>query len=513
MMKNNNKSGYFSVHTVIFTTLIILFFVGGILYFYTMLYKETSERITRIGKLNAEISADQIDKYLSTGVDTLRLAGYALDNMILDERPQEEIRNYINSQSVAIRNITSGNSPGLYGYINGEYFTGTGWVPYEGYDPVVRPWYVDAGASIGRVAVVGPYLDKRTETSVITLAKTLCDVKSVIAMDFSMERLQTIAEDLTSQGDSNAEIILNREYCVLAHSDKEEIGKNYFKEQGTFGRALIDKLRTSDESFFSLKYGGTDYIVYMTTVANDWFCLSVIDASEPLSRLKKPLLFMIAAALSIIAVQIFILFRARKNTKITLELTENLSQAEIAISQKESQIGEISRLAFRDALTGVGSMTAFQRYCEDFSEKRKDKIIPTAVVMMDVNLLKYINDVYGHDAGDKYLRGCCKIICETFKHSPVFRIGGDEFVAVLQNSDFTNRAELLDQLNEAFEKAFGQKNHDAWEHYSVAAGLSECDPQEASLEPALRRADKAMYEVKHAFQMKHGSYRKDSIKI
>lgn len=513
MMKNNNKSGFFSVHSVIFTTFIILFFVSGILFFYAMLYKETKERITNIGKLNAEISADQIDKYLSTGVDTLRLAGYALDNMILDERPHEEIRNYINSQSVAIRNITSGKSPGLYGYIDEEYFTGTGWTPYEGYDPLVRPWYIEAGASIGRVAVVGPYLDKRTETSVITLAKTLCDVKSVIAMDFSMERLQSITEDLTSQGDSYAEIILNREYCVVAHSDKEEIGKNYFQEEGTFGRALVDKLRTTSESFFSLKYEGTNYIVYMTTVANDCFCISVVDTTEPLSRLKNPLIFMIAAALSIIGLQVFVVLRANKNTQITQQLSENLSQAEIAISEKDSQLGEISRLAFRDTLTGVGSMTAFSRYCQEFSDLRKTQIIPTAVVMMDVNLLKYINDIYGHNAGDKYLRGCCKIICETFKHSPVFRIGGDEFVAVLQNNDFNNRADLLDQLNEAFEEAFEQKDHDAWEHYSVAAGMSECEPQETALEPALKRADKAMYEVKHAFQIKHGSYRKDSINI
>lgn len=42
-------------------------------------------------------------------------------------------------------------------------------------------------------------------------------------------------------------------------------------------------------------------------------------------------------------------------------------------------------------------------------------------------ILDCLNDTYGHTAGDNYIKGCCKVICQIYKHSPVFRIGGDEF--------------------------------------------------------------------------------------
>jgi GGDEF domain-containing protein len=52
--------------------------------------------------------------------------------------------------------------------------------------------------------------------------------------------------------------------------------------------------------------------------------------------------------------------------------------------------------------------------------------------MFDLNDLKHINDRYGHERGDEYIVNCCRLICQVFKHSPVFRIGGDEFVALLR---------------------------------------------------------------------------------
>ena len=66
-----------------------------------------------------------------------------------------------------------------------------------------------------------------------------------------------------------------------------------------------------------------------------------------------------------------------------------------------------------------------------------------AVCMFDCNCLKQINDEYGHDKGDIFLKETTRIICDVFEHSPVFRIGGDEFVAVLQNGDYENREALL----------------------------------------------------------------------
>ena len=502
-MKEERPAGYFALRSTIFTTLIVLIFLSGIIAYYAMLYAETKENIRNIGELNAQTSSEQIDKYLSSGVDTLKLSGYTLDNMIRNGNSSDEIHEYLLNQSSAISNITSYNSPGLYGYINGKYISGTGWIAGDDYVATQRPWYIDAQASVGRVTVVGPYLDKRTNTNIITLSQTLCDVKSVIAIDFSMDRLQSIAEEVTAQGDSYAEIVLNRDYQVLAHSDKKEIGKVYIDEHDTFGSKLVEELRNTDESFFSLNYNGSDYIVYTTTVANDWFCISVIDATAALGQHNGPIIFMIAAAIAIIAVQIFILNRTSKTKKITQQLTANLSQAESTISEKDKQIGEISKVAMYDTLTGVRSKAAFNRLADDLSEKLKNNQISAAVVMLDVNRLKNINDTYGHSAGDKYLCGCCKLICNIVKHSPVFRIGGDEFAALLTGEDFNDRIKLLRQLEEACESSYSDTKLDPWERYSIAAGMSECAEGETTITPALARADKVMYETKRKFKQKH----------
>ena len=505
-MRPRRKTEPYYVQTMIFTSVIILLFIGVILVYYARLSAETRERIIKISELNAESSAEQIDKYLSTGVDILRLAGYSLDNMIRDGRSRQEIRDYLVNQSFAIINITSKNCNGLYGYINDQYLDGTDWVPEEGYEATERPWYVDARASIGRVAIVDPYLDAETGTIMISLAKTLCDGKSVVAMDFSIQRLQSIAEELAAQGDCKV-LLLDRGYRVIAHSDKEEVGKDYFRESEGLGTAIVEKMRATNSNFFSLDYEGSEYIVYATTVADDWVCLSVTDATPAFNHLKRSLFLIIAAAILIIGVQMFIVFRSERNTRITKQLEEDLTQAENDLYEREEEIGQITEVAFRDALTGVGSKAAFDRFATEFAQKIASQPTAFSVVMMDANNLKYINDAYGHEAGDKYLCGCCHLICKVFQHSPVYRIGGDEFVAVLQNADFENRADLFRQLNETFEKAYAKEDVPEWERYSISAGMADSRPEDASVERAFAEADHSMYNAKEKFRKDHGSYR------
>ena len=89
----------------------------------------------------------------------------------------------------------------------------------------------------------------------------------------------------------------------------------------------------------------------------------------------------------------------------------------------------------------------------------------------------------------------------------MFRVGGDEFVAVLRNSDYTERAALAVQLNAAFEKAYARTELPMYERYSAAVGTADCEAGDTTLDQVLKRADKAMYEAKQAFKEKNGSYR------
>ena len=175
-------------------------------------------------------------------------------------------------------------------------------------------------------------------------------------------------------------------------------------------------------------------------------------------------------------------------------------EAEVVIKEKDQQIGEIRKEAYRDALTGIGSKAAYVRKENELNEAICKGYSSFAVVMMDANGLKYINDNYGHVQGDAYLKGCSHIICEEFKHSPVFRIGGDEFVAILSGEDYQKRDERVEALRKVFDTAYKNEEAQPWERYSASVGMAEFTSEDKTVDDVFKRADKLMYENKVAFK-------------
>jgi len=113
------------------------------------------------------------------------------------------------------------------------------------------------------------------------------------------------------------------------------------------------------------------------------------------------------------------------------------------------------------------------------------------VVVFDVNDLKEINDTQGHGVGDQAIRDACGLICRCFKHSPVFRIGGDEFAVILEGDDYTNRNELLD----VFEKMMSENAREG--KPVVSFGCALFNPlQDKSMSTVFERADEIMYHRK-----------------
>ena len=147
-----------------------------------------------------------------------------------------------------------------------------------------------------------------------------------------------------------------------------------------------------------------------------------------------------------------------------------------------------------DALTGVKNRHAYLEAEERLDNKiAEHRISPFAIAILDVNDLKRVNDTAGHKAGDKYLRDACRIICGIFKRSPIFRIGGDEFVAVIQGADY----ECIEELNGRV------KDHNAKAIKTggivIACGVSvyDGDPNVAQV---FERADQNMYDDKSSLK-------------
>ena len=151
-------------------------------------------------------------------------------------------------------------------------------------------------------------------------------------------------------------------------------------------------------------------------------------------------------------------------------------------------------LARRDELTGVRNKTAFtelEQSMQDNIEKGMN-YLPFAIVVCDLNDLKMINDTKGHKAGDEYIRSSAKLLCEIFDHSPVFRIGGDEFAIVLSGDDFGSRKQLIEKLHR-----IALSNRNSHEGPVIAVGLAEYDPiNDTSVTDTFERADQMMYDDK-----------------
>ena len=167
------------------------------------------------------------------------------------------------------------------------------------------------------------------------------------------------------------------------------------------------------------------------------------------------------------------------------------------IAHLKVYISDLNDLAYADALTSLHNKGAFDICIRKMESQLSapDSSLEFAICIFDCNDLKKVNDQNGHDKGDIYIKEAAAIICDVFSHSPVFRIGGDEFAAVLIDHDFKKRDELIDLFDSA---CAGKRTSDvSWEQVDIARGIAVYDPNEDdSVSDVVRRADKLMYENK-----------------
>ncbi|MBE5925351.1 MAG: hypothetical protein E7271_12995 [Lachnospiraceae bacterium] len=324
------------IRTVILTVIVALFFAGIIFMYYSMLYKTKKENIIQQGELTAKNSAEKVNMYLSTNIDSIKLSAYSLDKMLEDNKSDAEIQEFLVSQSTAIRNAVNENLTGLYGYINGRFFSGTNWIPPAGYEPTERPWYTRAMEEPGQITMLDPYVDVQSGNVMIALGKTLSDGESVISVDVSLDRIQMLTEEAVISGDSDIEMVLNSEGVVVAHSDKDEIGKDYSNQDNSLGGELIKKLNATDADSFEFNYDENNYIAYVVPIRDGWHSVSVKNSTRIIKSLNATLLFTIVLVIAVIVIISVIMTRSNKRGMIAENLSSQLSStADIYISMHE----------------------------------------------------------------------------------------------------------------------------------------------------------------------------------
>ena len=231
---------------------------------------------------------------------------------------------------------------------------------------------------------------------------------------------------------------------------------------------------------------------------------------------------MIVAIEVLVMLSVFTMYYTRRITKPLEELTEAAEQVDkgnydIDLTyDKDDEIGrltntfkrltehmkdhisDLSKRAYVDALTSVRNKGAYATYISELQTRMDDSggQMAFAVGMFDCDDLKLINDKYGHEKGDIYLKSACRLICRVFQHSPVFRIGGDEFSVILQGDDYRDREALTKRFNKEMAEICSSTAN-RWEQVHVAMGIAEYDPKkDRTVNDVIRRADNSMYENK-----------------
>ena len=158
---------------------------------------------------------------------------------------------------------------------------------------------------------------------------------------------------------------------------------------------------------------------------------------------------------------------------------------------------ETEEMAIKDALTGIRNKLAYDNEVKKLEADLADGFNEFGLAMVDLNFLKKTNDTYGHEKGNISIRRLCMLVCEIFDHSPVFRIGGDEFIVVLKNHDYRCVDELIEAFNERLEKVQSDDTLQPWEQISAAIGYYKFDKTvDRTVDDVFKKADKAMYDRK-----------------
>ncbi len=160
--------------------------------------------------------------------------------------------------------------------------------------------------------------------------------------------------------------------------------------------------------------------------------------------------------------------------------------------EAKKALGTAMSMATRDSLTGVKNKMSYSQYEAEINRKISDGgMNDFSIVVCDLNELKMINDTLGHNVGDESIKGACAEICKKFKHSPVFRIGGDEFAVILVGEDHFNRRNIIRSLRAQMSRQRSDGKP------SLACGIADFERErDLELADVFNRADMDMYSNK-----------------
>lgn len=310
----------------LFATIIVVFFlfVFMVIYIFSSFYHNSVKNINELGVSNMKCEAALIEGYINRGMDVLWVTADTVNNMLVNNADSDDILQYLTAEAKHQAEQVDENFTGIYGYINGEYLDGIGWVPPQGYAATEREWYIAAKDAGGKVTIVPPYLDAQTNTIMFSVSQMLSDGESVVSLDMTLNEVQTITENM-AMNDMGYGFIMDSTGLVISHFDESEKGKVYPTSDEQ--QYMLSKIFENDQEHFKMKIGGENCTVFSNQVMNDWYIVIVVSNTKLFYELRIQMLMgIIVSVLVFLIVVVFCVIFAKRINKSQQKEKESKEQ-------------------------------------------------------------------------------------------------------------------------------------------------------------------------------------------
>ncbi|MDE6853390.1 MAG: HD domain-containing protein [Lachnospiraceae bacterium] len=338
----NQKKQY--IMTLIITLLALVVIVG---YTFGSFYSITRQDAITLGENAVMREAAQMNNFLLKGTDVMQVTEMTVSYMMKKGATSEEIEAFLKQQSKEYKETISSDFTGIYGWFNGEYIDGSGWVPPDDYSPKERSWYTEAQQGNGDLVMVSPYLDTKTNTILFSVAQVLYDGDSVISFDITMDEVQTIAESIRLNGNGYG-FVLDNHGMVVAHHDEWEKGKNYLQDEdykGSDMQKLVQQVyrnKDKDNLSFEMEIDGEECVVFSQTVQEKWNVILIVNYADLFQKIQNNLIRNIIVSLLIFLVVVFFCTTSYRNRQKAMHYAEQLQEYQLTLEDRvQEQTQEI----------------------------------------------------------------------------------------------------------------------------------------------------------------------------
>ncbi len=479
-----------------------------------------------------ERGVKRLDKYIEENIDTVKLRSDSSYNREFYSELSEKCA-VVGGLAGDVAAVYFRPNPDVYGSTSGVFMTDNGnnelvnvmptdILKYSKSDREYVAWYYEAVDS-GEPTWIKPYKNKNINVYMMSYVIPIYkngSLLGIVGMDVKVSELSSII-DSTEYKDGTA-FLASNDGDIIYHKDYPEgvSVKHFSPEMRAMARYITPQFAESSQ-IYSYSMRGNKYRIISRNLDNGMIlALSVpekgIKRNVRVLRVRMIVLFIIVIAvvaaifwrlMVIIVLPIKELTKASSriakgelNTVITYKSDDEIGTLAKSVSLMAQEIKEyfayIHSQAYTDAMTGVGNKAAYMDVVKRMETKISEGMATFIVIVFDINGLKNVNDNLGHEYGDMLITDAAGIMKNVFSTEHVFRIGGDEFIVVIENKTQKDITDYFEKFDKKLVR-FNENNKRYQNALEISKGGVPYDSkQDTSYKDVFRRADDMMYKDK-----------------